>query len=261
MAGARRSMAKQKIIAVDLKGPKSSRAQLSDFSTVCTSLHACLKNIGRSIGKKSPEFGISDLRMGSALMAVQPESKNGEGFEIASLFENTVTALEQGQQVDRRLDYAALHCFRGFAGIARSRESSLTIAGVTLSDSFADNLAALLDPISTALGSVSGKLEAFTVHRQRVFTLYPPMSQEEVDCSFNRSELARVLDAVDKQVTVYGTLHYAQSKIFPVRVDVDDFEIVDSDEKLPNLLDAKGMLPPLSADNPLLDRKFSDEWH
>jgi hypothetical protein len=70
-----------------------------------------------------------------------------------------------------------------------------------------------------------------------------------------------VLEAVDRQVTVFGTLHYAQSKIYPVRVDVDDFAIIESDSELPTLLDAKGILPPPSADNPLLDRSFSDEWY
>lgn len=194
-------------------------------------------------------------------MEVQPETRNGEGFEIVDLFKDTIVALEEGQEVDRRIDYAALSCFRGFSGIARSRESSLTISGVTLSDNFANNLSALLDPVSTALGSVSGRLEAFTVHNRRVFTLFPPISQEEIDCTFEHSDLARVLEAVDKQVTVYGTLHYAKTKIFPARVDVEDFEIVESDAALPTLLDAKGLLTPLSTDNPLLDRNFSDEWH
>jgi hypothetical protein len=73
--------------------------------------------------------------------------------------------------------------------------------------------------------------------------------------------LARVLEAVEKQVTVYGTLHYAQSKIFPARVDVEDFSIVEEEEKLPTLLEAKGLLPQVSTANPLLDGNFSDEWY
>jgi hypothetical protein len=254
-------MANSKKLVVDLKGPKQKRAPLSDFSTVCNSLHACLKGIGRCIGKGAPEFDISDLHMGSAVMAIEPDTAKEGAIEIANLFRDTIAALEEGQAVDKRLDYSALHCFRGFSGVARKEGVTLKIGTVKLTENYANNLAALLDPASAALGSVSGRLETFTLHNQNKFILYPAITGEEVDCIFQRKDLPRVLEAVDRQVTVFGTLHYAQSKIYPVRVDVDDFAIIESDSELPTLLDAKGILPPPSADNPLLDRSFSDEWY
>lgn len=253
-------MAKSKKLTVNLKGPKPKKAPLSEFSTVCNSLYACLKNLGRCIGKKS-EFAVSDLRMGSAVMEIEPDAAKEGAIEVVDLFRDTISALEQGRQIDNRLDYGALSCFRGFVGVARSTDVSLKIGTVTLTNDFADNLSALLDPVSKSKGSVSGRLEAIMLHRQRVFKLYPPITQEEIDCNFQHSELARVLDAVEKQVTVFGTLHYAQTKIFPVRVDVDDFEIVERDTSIPSLLEAKGLLSNISTDNPLLDGNFSDEWY
>ncbi len=199
--------------------------------------------------------------MGSAVMEIEPEKMNNGAGEIVSLFRSTVSALENGEPIDNRLDYAALSCFRGFSGVARSDDTTLKIGNVKLTSNFANNLSALLDPVSTTHGSVSGRLETVTTHNRRQFTLYPPIHPEEVDCNFEHSDLARVLDAVEKQVIVYGTLHYAQSKIFPVRVDVEDFEVVESEENLPTLLEAKGLLPPINTDNPLLDGNFSDEWH
>jgi hypothetical protein len=254
-------MAKSKKLVVNLKGPKPKRAPLPDFATVCHSLHATLKNVGRCIGGRAPDFAVSNLRMGSAVMEVEPAAAKDGEIEVMNLFSSTITALEEGQPIDHRLDYGALNCFRGFAGVARSENVTLTINRTRLTANYANNLSALLDPVSTALGSVSGRLEAITLHNQRVFTLFPPIPQEEIDCNFRPSDLARVLDAVTKQVTVYGTLHYAQSKIFPVRVDVEDFTIEESEAELPTLLEAKGLLPQLSTANPLLDGNFSDEWY
>jgi hypothetical protein len=193
--------------------------------------------------------------MGSAVMEVDGAA------EITALFRDTITALEHGQTVDKRLDYAALHCFSGFSGIAKNEKTTLKIGNVTLTENFADNLTALLQPATQSMGSVSGRLETVTVHNQMKFVLFPSLPGEDVDCIFDKAVLPRVLDAVGKQVTVYGTLHYAHSKIYPVRVDVQDFTIVESEDELPTLLDAKGTLPPLSTDNPLLDRSFSDEWY
>ncbi len=254
-------MPELKKITVDLSGPKrKKRAPFSDFSTVCNSLHASLKHVARCVGAKAPEFAVSDLHMGSAVMAIEPESSTNGVGGIVSLFIETITSLENGAPIDSRLDAAALHCFNGFSGVARKRDVTLKIGRVLLTEQYANYLSSLLDPSSTSTGSVSGRLEAFTVHNQKKFTLYPPIPGEEIDCIFDESDLPRVLDAVPKQVTVYGTLHFSKSKIFPVRVDVEEFVIEESSDRLPTLLDAQGILPPLTP-NQLLNPNFSDEWY
>src|SRR4051812_41098452 len=97
-------MPELKKITVDLSERKRKRAPFSDFSTICSSLHACLKHVARCIDTKSPEFAVSDLRMGSAVMAIEPaHAANGAG-EVVSIFIETISALEHQADIDRRLD-------------------------------------------------------------------------------------------------------------------------------------------------------------
>jgi hypothetical protein len=254
-------MSDRKKIAVNLKGPEKNRAPFAEFSTVCSSLHSCLKNIARCLKKSASGFGISQLKIGSAIMEIEPEAGQDGGYEVMGVFTETIASLESGDDLDSRIDSTALHCFQGFSSVAKSKSVNLRIGSVLLTANFANNLAALIDPSSTSLGSVSGRLEAFDLHNKSSFTLYPPIAGEEIDCVFDPGDLPKVLDAVKQQVTVYGTLHYSKSKIYPVRVDVESFEVNDSDEALPNLLDARGLLPPLITDNPIANPSFADEWY
>jgi hypothetical protein len=251
----------RKKVSIELSSGVVKRAPLNDFATVCSSLTASLKHFARCLGQQSAEFSISKLQMGSAVMAVEPESAAPELDAISELFNNTIEALEIGNPLDDRLDFAALYCLNGFSGIAKRQGVHLKIGSVNLTDNYARNLNALLEPANPALGSVSGRLERLTVHFESQFTLYPPIPGEQIECNFQRDTLTRVLDAVGHNVIAYGTLYYAPSKILPVRVDVDEFEIVEPDENLPTLLDARGLLPPLStSDQQLLGPNYADEW-
>jgi hypothetical protein len=248
-------------ITVELKGPRGS-ATLSDFSVVCSTLRNCLRNVARCvIGEEEVEFDLSDLRRSSAFIEVAP-MPNGKPMddlvEVSQVFRDTVKALEAGRGIDPRLDFRTLGAFNGFSALARKRKTLLSLGGTQVTAHFADHVYALLQPDSTALGSITGRLEAISLHNESKFTLYPPVEGEDVDCIFQRSDLENVLQAVDHNVTVYGTLHFSKAKSFPVRVDVDDWEVLPDPDALPTLLDLRGALKhPARAGN---QQDIADEW-
>lgn len=242
-------------------GEQDKRAPLYDFSNICGALRNCLKHVGRCVGKEDVDFAISDLSYGSACLEAEPVSSTGN--EVAYLFNDTMVAIEDGRDLDPRLDFSAINCFTGFNGAIRNSRIVVEVARRSLSSNYVTNLNRLLEPTSPALGSVSGRLEVVNMHNDNKFVLYPPMHGEEVVCKFKDSDLEGVLLAVGEKrhVTVYGTLYYAKSKAFPVRVDVDSFLAEPLDETLPTLLDAKGILQLPVDHNALLGGEWISGWN
>lgn len=218
---------------------------LADFSKVCAALKTCLGHVSRVIARKDVGFEIADLANNGRLLAVRP-SANGTPAEvladIQSTFLSTIDAIQRGTPVDPRLDADAVRAFSDFSEPINRGGLSLSIGDTTLTKEYSDNVNALLNPTMSAKGSVSGVLKALPDHDAERFALYPPVHGEEVTCRFSRLDLSEVLKAVQHHVTVYGTLHYADNKAFPVCVDVDSFDVEPDDETLPTLLDARGAL-------------------
>lgn len=245
-------------IRIKIDSPKGRPTQLSDFSNVCATLRACLTHIGRCLGTDSPSFAVSDLACASATVAVRP--MNGD-VDIAQTFNQTVQSLEDGTGVDSRLDFAAVRAFAGFSTAIRNKDVRLSVGGLPLTESYSSHLSELLEPQAPAMGSVSGRLEAVSIHGRNKFTLYTPIVGEDVDCRFDPTTLSEVLSAVGRKVTVCGTLYYALTKIFPVRVDVDSFEVTPEDSELSSLLDAKGALAGSNQSALDSQQAMRDEWN
>jgi hypothetical protein len=250
------------IITVSLKGPRG-RAELSSLANLTDVLRKCIANVARCVaGREDVDFDISDLRIASAVISVIPVP-NGVPekvlAEVVSVMHATVAKLEHGGEVDERLDFAALREFSRFSGLVKKSGTSLEFGRTRLSGSYVERIDALIQPYATALGSVTGRLEEFSIHNNSRFKIFPPIVGESVVCNFHRSELPEVLKAVDHNVTVYGKLHYARTKSFPSHVDVDTFDTLPDAEELPSLLDACGSL---SGDTPSekMIRELRDEW-
>jgi hypothetical protein len=249
-------------ITVVLKGPRGL-AELSDFANLIANLRQCLKNVCRCIvGTDDVDFDVSDLGISSATLTVTPVP-NGVAApllsDVSRVVNGTVKALESGGELDDRLDYPAIRAFYQFSSIVRKHGTRLAIGDTWLSGSYVARIAALTEPDTQAMGSVSGRLEKFSIHKGNKFTLYPPISGEEVECEFDRGELENVLKAVDHTVTVYGILHYAKSKAFPSRVEVTSFEVLPDSDMLPTLLTACGSMHS-SIPSEQLIREMRDEW-
>lgn len=239
-------------------GVADRRAPLDDFTNVCGALRNCLRHVARCLDKEGVRFAVSDLKFSSACIEAEP--LNGQGEDVVRLFDDTIEALETGRPIDDRLDYSALHCFNGFCGAIKNRRLRLQIEDFSLTNHYVANLSSLLEGTSPEEGSVSGRLEAFDLHRKSRFFLYPPAYGEEIECSFEIDTLDEVLRAVTKQVTVFGTLHYASSKIFPVRVDVHHFVVESSDDQLPDLISQRGAWHKANKSRPEVKGGDADGW-
>jgi hypothetical protein len=241
------------------QGKEDRRAPLDEYANVCGALRNCIKNVARCVGKDRAQFAISDLRIGSAIMEAEPETS--EWTEVGVILNDTFSALEDGRGVDERLDYQALHCFSGFAAISKSEKLRLSFGNTTLTKEFAINLQLLIGETATTRGSVAGRLEALVIHNAYRFTIYPPIKTEKIECDFKLDDLQRVLAAVNRQVTVWGKLHHAKAKVFPVRVEVEDFTVEPENDSLPTLLESRGALKilRLNMNNPV-SGSFADEW-
>jgi len=256
-------MANSSKIVLYLKDSQGPRAPFTDFTIVSSALRNCLVNLARCIGEGDVEFSISGLEYSSVLLELEPEKLDNGAGKISDLFLDTIDALQEGRPLDKRIDYPALHCFNGFTGAVKNKRLTLQFNSVVLTSSYARNITALLEPSMPSLGSVSGKLEAVNIHNENRFFLYPAIPGEQIACVFNNNQLEDVLKAVAHNVTVSGTLYYAQSKILPVRVEVESFEVNPPDDELSNLLDSRGAFlkhPPIVVDANLMQDYANDWW-
>jgi hypothetical protein len=229
------------------------RAPLEDFAKACTALQRCLAGVARCLGREYIATPISNLAYRSALIEVTTDS------DVAETFDNTVAAFEEGRTIDERLDYPTLRSFRRFAVTAGKPGLELELGHRRLSSHYVSNVSAALKSSSPELGSVSGRLEAFNVHSRPSFTLYPPVPHERIECRFRTRQLKRVLKAVTRHVTVFGTLRYRRGKAFPCHVAVDDFVVNPNDDELPTLLEPRGDKPSSPVTRPP-ELDGADDW-
>jgi hypothetical protein len=230
-------------ISLSLRGPRQM-ASLDDLAVAINAFRSSLRNVYRCVtGVEDAEFDVADLRIGSAVIEAEPIPKFAEaGPAVAELYEDTVQAIQEGRPLDPRIDFRTIATFNLFSAIAKRPNVSLSIGRTAVTKHYSERIAALLEPESTSLGSVSGRLEGISIHGTNRFILYPPIRGEQVECVFNRKDLAAVAEALERNVTVYGRLGYVRGKAFPVRINVDTFEVATPGEELPTLLNACGIM-------------------
>jgi hypothetical protein len=225
-----------------LEGPQGTHVTLEDFAAICDALRISLNHVARCISLKRVTYEVRDLKASSAQICIAP-AINGVPDEcladLTTTFNRAVFALENDQPLDERLDYAAIRALDQLARPVKLRRASLRIGDVSITQRYVSHIARLIEPSAGCFGSVSGMLEAVSVHGKTTFTLYPPIESEHVECSFAKSELKMVIGALGQNVTVYGMLKYAKRRAFPVSAEVDHFDVEPPDKSLPTLLDAR----------------------
>lgn len=250
-------------IEVTLAGPPGHQPLLTHFATVCTALRATLRHVERCITGDDAEtdYEVVDLKKSSASIKVFPErAMNGRYSEIHQLFDDSLSAIQNGRGLDPRLDYKAIRSFQSFTAPLNKEGNSLSIDGLQLTSRFTAELKKLLEPEISSRGSVTGLLEAVTTHENNIFTLYPPIRNEEVACRFDKNQLEFVLAAHGKNVTVYGLLHFAKGQSCPVRADVDTFDVHPDEADLPGMMDLFGITSGNGVESVQAVRELRDEW-
>ena len=100
---------------------------------------------------------------------------------------------------------------------------------------------------NVASGALSGRIEAISFHTLPYgFTLYPIVGPQRVRCNFPPKQKNEAIAAIDKYVTVFGTLKYRHKSIYPHEIDVEHIETPPPEETLPRLSELKGIAPDLT---------------
>lgn len=220
--------------------------EFSDFRQFCDSLTICLARIESKFpdaGIKRLHYRVVDLSTGSANISLEPiRLTNGRdiGRDVVDLFSKTISNIQAGKAVDPRLNVEDLWAFRRLAYPLNRKIKESRIADTKITSRFIANIDDLVGATIPSEGSVKGRLERLNVHNRFEFVIYPPIPGYSVTCTFRDELYEQIHQAVRKNVTVNGTLHYRPGRPFPDRVQVKSIEVHPPDEQLPKLADLRG---------------------
>ena len=221
--------------------------QLSDFRRFCDSLTSCLLRIESKLSEPATaklRYRIIDLSSGSAsltLEPIRPPKGSDIGQDVINLFSKTVLSIQAGKTVDPRLNNDDLWAFRRLADPLNRKIKEIKIASTRVTSRFIANIDELVGTTIPSEGSVKGRLERLNVHNRFEFVIYPPIPGYSVTCIFRDDLYEQIHQAVRRNVSVSGTLHFRPGRPFPDRVQVKSIEVHPPDDKLPKLADLKGM--------------------
>ena len=255
-------------IYLSVPGQPGAHAPFADFIEACSALRSTLRHVERCVTGKKPslELEVTELEHSSGRVRTSPRIRDAKdratSRDTFRVHRDTVRSLQAGDKsLDPRLDYAAVYSFSEFAPPVKRGRSAVAVTGTTLSSVFLETLEKVLEPVGPALGSVGGVVEQLDVHGKHTFVLFPPVPGNEVKCSFRPEDFEKVRAAVNRNVTVYGLLHYGRGQSFPVKAIMDDIEIEPDDSDLPDLLDMEGMLEGEGiGESTHVIRSLRDEW-
>ena len=246
------------LITVKLKGSPGA-ADLSDFALVVDALKNSLQNVARCVtGNEGIAFEVKLSQNGNVEVSVTPSDVSVR-TEIVSVYNDTIRCLQNGRGLDGRIDSAAICAFDGFSSIARRPGSMLLIGDTPVTPSFADRISEILEVDLTSFGSVTGRLERRSIHDGEKFTLVPPIAGGTVDCIFQHASRADLLRVIDETVTVFGKMHFAKDRAFPIRCEVETFSVSPKRKEFPTLLDASGWLR-IKSDSVMAVREMRNAW-
>ena len=226
----------------------------NDLRAFMQTLSECLKIVEkRVLGTTNLRHRIADMKSSSAYMKLQPAPKKkarspDSGRVVYEKFEKTVDDLEAGRSADPRFNKEDLKEFRKLAALTLSGKKRVQVAGVQLTTQFVANIDKILGGITRAKGTVKGRVEKLNVRERHEFTLFPPIGDSAIICTFKEDDFDQVQQAIKQNVTVHGTLSYRIDSPYPERVQVDRIEIHPADDKLPKLAALRGLMPAATGD-------------
>jgi hypothetical protein len=104
---------------------------------------------------------------------------------------------------------------------------------VDITQATSENIQKLLPIKRTAIGSIEGKIEQISIHKDAKFIVYHAITNKAVTCQFHGDiTLERVTRALGKRVHVWGTL-LKNFKGETLRIKVEDFRIVGESSLIP----------------------------
>ena len=203
------------------------------FIAVAERLADLLKEVEVAVaGQQGLEWLISDLRTGSANLAIVPvaqthTSADGADLIIAAVMEG-LAEVEAAAQRPSHFTNEALRYAKSLANAANGDGNRLSIFGggqaehrqVAISQRLAAHVDEIIGPASVALGSLEGRLEALTVHDAIAFSIYDSITNRRIMCRCNRETLDLAMKHFEKRVSVSGEIRFnARGEATSMKVD------------------------------------------
>jgi hypothetical protein len=208
----------------------------------------------------SLEWYISDLAVGSAVAVVEsrpkvPEADDHLALMVSANFVSGLDIVERGEAIPPYFSDTDMGRVRAIAQrLGKPGAETLEAthlnggqASATVTEQAAVNVKKLLEPSSSAIGSVAGKLEVISVHGPPRFNVYDLVTKRAVRCRFPSEQLGEVAAALGRKVVVTGIV-YRNSNGEPIRVEKPELRVLPDDAELPTTRDLIGLVPDLTGD-------------
>ncbi len=181
-------------------------------------------------------------------------------------FFQELEAIGRNAPVSEDIDDALLEDFRDLAAGRGEAFTAAKIsnheAQVAIDETFEANVTRLLGEEYASYGSVEGKLEKLNIHgKARRVWLYPTVGADKILCDFPPGTRQQILAAADHYVRAQGYKYFRPQSLYPFRVKVLEFEVIESDED-GSLSQLRGIAPDATGEMSSVDfvRSIRDEW-
>ncbi len=119
-----------------------------------------------------------------------------------------------------------------------------------IDDGTLKNIRELTGAKEEGLGSVTGNLEAITVHRANEFRVWDDYSGKPVTCRFTPDMENDVKTLLRQRVQVHGLVYFNQTGQ-PTVINVDGIELATPDSSLPTIAEMSGLVEDFTDGVPL----------
>lgn len=248
-------------LRLSLEGP-SKKVGLSLFSGALSESFYMLRGIDRAIagsGSDGIDWLVNGLANGSALtttVAAHPRGPLNDDHlgQVCAAFIQGLDWTERGEGLPPWFDDVSLgHLKKLSKKLSRNQavgfkatylESGATALLTEQSSARVDDLMAIK---YKAIGSVIGKLELISLHKQRRFNVYDEVTRRPVKSTFKPEGLEKVKQALGRRVLVSGIVH-RNSKGQPVKVEDSSIEILPLEQDLPSTQELYGIAPAFTGE-------------
>jgi hypothetical protein len=246
---------------------KPGEISLESFSTVIKNAFDILTNLDSAISAEprgSLDWFVTEVAYGSLVVTIEarPRARLDGVSRRIDVSSRVVESFVGGFEHIRRQrtippyfsDYD-LKKAQAIANVLRRGGATAVVlrdieqqSRATIEPDISPDLTQMLSVRYQENGSVEGKLEMVSVHATPRFTVYHAISLHAVRCKFDPAiYLERVRNALGRRVTVTGQVHF-NYKHEPIRVDIEEVDILPGEGELPTPSELRGMSPDFTGD-------------
>jgi hypothetical protein len=248
------------------------RLRLNTFMSELQKFGAALSKLDREAndGKSANIFQIAEISYSSPLRVVlepKPVAKQRDtGHLVIARLKYVTDAIVSGGDLSA-LDAELLEDIRSLALPVGKGIKNATIvfngSSVDLTPRIAHQLEIALSVEDECEGSLEGDLDQINVHEgANIFHIYPQVGPKRVMCHFPPKLFDDAVAAVGRRIEVFGTLRFRARAPFPHQIAVNDIDVIERDDDLPDWEDLRGRAPGATGDksSEAFVRGLRDAW-